>query len=326
MGPSAGMGFLHNPTNLCHRIGRHGRRLTVLVFCVLLAGMLAGCESASVATPTPTTITIAGATAMRRVLQDLTTEFSRLHPNVLFVVRGGGSTIGEETIRQHEVDLGASTLMPPELEKGAPAPPDEAALQRVPIGIDGLAVIVHPSNPITGLSFVQLRDLYSGNVLDWQALGSEAGEVLLVSREDGSGARILFETRVMGAEHVSLTAVVMPSSKDVVEYVSKNPQAIGYVSRSEVAEWIAEGEADQTATPTPPAGIATPGAPRKVKVLAVEGRLPTRENVRSLQYGLTQPLFLISNGKPTGWVRQFIDYVLSPAGQTIVARYHAPVR
>ena len=114
---------------------------------------------------------------------------------------------------------------------------------RVPIGLDGLAVVVHPSNNIAGLSLVQLRDIFAGRLLDWQALGSDAGEILLVSREDGSGSRILFETRVMSDERVALTAVVMPTSQDVVDYVAKNPHAIGYVSRAEVAEWIAEDDA-----------------------------------------------------------------------------------
>ena len=114
-------------------------------------------------------------------------------------------------------------------------------LVRTPIGIDGLAVIVHPENSIAELSLVQLRDLYSGRVIDWQALGSDVGEVILVSREDGSGSRVRFEERVMGAERVSLTAVVMPTSEDVVAYVARNPQAIGYVSRGHVVQWIRRG-------------------------------------------------------------------------------------
>ena len=198
---------------------------------------------------------------------------------------------------------------------------------RTPIGLDGLAVIVHPSNSVKGLSLVQLRDLFSGRVIDWQALGSDVGEVLLVSREDGSGSRVLFEKRVMGDDRVSLTAVVMPTSEDVVEYVAKNPQAIGYVSRSEVVEWLPRGETDVAApaadvTPTP---TATPGGP-VVKVVSVEGLLPTTDNLRSQKYALTLPLYLISNGSPSGRVRQFIDFVLSPAGQSIVSRYHAPIR
>jgi phosphate transport system substrate-binding protein len=295
-----------------------------LASCLLLLGsLLAACDNPTVATPAPTTITIAGATAMRRVLQDLTAAFSRQHPGVLFVIRGGGSTIGEELVRNGQVELGASTLFAPDAPS-AEAPAAADTLVRVPIGLDGLALIVHPSNSVAELSLVQLQQIFSGRVLDWLALGSDAGEIQLVSREDGSGARTLFESRLMGDEQVALTAVVMPTSADVVEYVGKNPQAIGYVSRAEVAEWI-----DDEANAAAPPATLMPGAtaqPPAVKVLRVEGKLPLRAALRSQEYALTQPLFLITNGQASGWVRQFLDFVLSPAGQAIVNRYSAPIR
>jgi phosphate transport system substrate-binding protein len=295
-------------------------RILLLVASLISLG---ACEGASVATPAPETITIGGATAMRRVLQDLATEFSRQHPNVLFVLRGGGSTLGEEAVRRREIDLAASTLLPPDGAHGVPTPASDKALVRTPIGLDGLAIVVHPSNVVAGLSLVQLRDIFGGRVLDWQALGSDAGEILLVSREDGSGSRILFEHRVMDQERVSLTAVVMPTSADVVAYVAKNPAAIGYVTRGEVAEWVDGGSG--TLGADAPSTTATPAAPL-VRVLRLEGLLPAIENLRNQQYALTQPLYLISNGPATGRVREFIDFVLSPAGQAIVARYHAPIR
>lgn len=267
---------------------------------------------------------------MRRVLQDLTAAFSRQHPDVLFVIRGGGSTVGEELVRNRAVDLGASTLFAPQPAASGPTPTADVLL-RVPIGLDGLALIVHPSNSVNELSLVQLQAIFGGEVLDWMAVGGDAGEIELVSREDGSGARVLFEGRVMGDKHVSLTAVVMPTSADVVEYVSKNPAAIGYVSRAEVAEWIEDGAGENTggqAAPTPGMPVA-PGSsslPSAVKVLRVEGRLPLRANLRSQEYALTQPMYLITNGQPSGWVRRFLDFALSPAGQAIVSRYAAPIR
>jgi phosphate transport system substrate-binding protein len=306
-------------------------RLAVLVVTVLCLLSLAACENAGLATPAPTTITIGGATAMRRVLQDLTAEYNRQHPDVLFVVRGGGSTIGEDLVRRGEVDLGASTLFPPEQRSEAQNGPVAAdTLVRTPIGIDGLSVIVHPSNNIAELSLVQLRDLFSGRLLDWTALGSDTGEIQLVSREDGSGSRILFETRIMGEERVALTAVVMPTSREVVEYVARNPQAIGYVSRSEVAEWVPEDLETGAAMGGTALGAVQVGAPTaappQVKVLRVEGRLPTHTDVRSQEYALTQPLYLVANGAPTGKLRQFVDFVLSPAGQAIVDRYSVRIR
>ena len=301
-------------------------RYRVILVLLLLVGTLAGCSSAVVATPRPVLITIGGATALQPVMQALTTEYTRRYPNVLFTINGGGSTLGEEMAISRRVDLGASTLFPPSEPTAA-----QRTLVRVPIGVDGLAILVHSTNVIEELTTEQLRGLYNGTILDWAEVGGEAGEVLLVSREDGSGSRILFEDEVMEGEPVSLTAVVMPTSQDVVEYIAKTPHAIGYVSRSLV---MAQGSSI-AATPSAPnvvTDIVTPTVtPRatpavRVRVVPIDGELPTLAALRARSYPLVQPLYLVSRGQTRGNVRQFVDFVLSPAGQNIVRRYHLPVR
>jgi phosphate transport system substrate-binding protein len=181
------------------------------------------------------------------------------------------------------------------------------------------------------LTTEQLRGLYSGTILDWSEVGGEAGEVLLVSREDGSGSRINFEDEVMQGEEVSLTAVVMPTSQDVVDFVAKTPHAIGYVSRA----LVMAQEVNAVATPTAPNVITeivtptitqTPTPSVRVRVLTLDGELPTLAALRARSYPLIQPLYLVSRGQTWGIVRQFVDFVLSPAGQTIIRRYHLPVR
>jgi phosphate transport system substrate-binding protein len=199
--------------------------------------------------------------------------------------------------------------------------------------VDGLAIVVHSSNTVEGLTEEQLHGLYAGTILDWAEVGGEAGEVLLVSREDGSGSRIYFESEVMKDEPVSLTAVVMPTSQDVVDYIAKTPNAIGYVSRA----WVMAQEVNTAATRTPvapniiteivtPTLTQTPTPSVRVRVLPIDGELPTLAALRERSYPLIQPLYLISRGQTFGNVRQFVDFVLSPAGQSIVRRYHLPVR
>ncbi len=289
-----------------------GRRLIPGWLLIIL--LVAGCSQAPVTTPEPVTLRIAGSTSMQPVLFALTSEYSRQHPSIRFDLRGGGSSVGEERADTRQVALGASSL-PTSESITMTVPGVRTHLSRTPIGLDALAIIVHPSNELTDLTLLNLRDLYSGDVIDWEALGSNNGEILLVSREDGSGSRALFEQRVMGDKSVSLTAVVMPTSADVVNYVALNPQAIGYVSRAHVLPWL-ETTGEQTTSSTGKA----------VRVVPVEGLLPTLENVRSQQYRLIHPLFLVSRGQPQGQARLFIDFVLSPAGQAIVQQYHAAVR
>lgn len=274
-------------------------RLAILFLSLL---SLAGCAQAAVATPVPVTITVAGSTEMRPVLLALTAAYSERHPNILFSLRGGGSTLGELWLENGQVDLAASTAFP-----GAEETP--ATLMRIPIGFDGVAVIVYPDNPVAELTLAQLRDLYSGRLLDWQDVGGEAGEVVLVSREDGSATRLLFEERVMGEEGVALTAVVMPTSADVVEYVAEHPNAIGYVSRAYV---MADG--------------ALPGEMPSVAVVALEARLPTQAEIATQRYYLTRPLFFLRRTADAARLQPFVDFVLSPVGQEIVARYHVRIR
>lgn len=282
------------------------------LFLSLLLPLWAGCSAAAVATPEPVIITIAGATAMHPVLQELTDAFTRRYPNVIFTLRGGGSSLGEDQIAAGRIDLAASTLFPPDTPS-----PGAARLLRIPIGVDGVAVIVHAANPVSNLSLEQLRQIYSGDILDWSEVGGEAEPIELVSREDGSGSRILFEDRVMQGEAVSLTAVVMPTSYDMVEYIAKTPSAIGYVSRGLVMNTAASGSAGAAATVTP----------MRVHVVAVEGVVPSLSALRAQEYAMIQPLYLIQRRSGANdWVRQFIDFVLSPVGQGIVARYHLPVR
>jgi phosphate transport system substrate-binding protein len=107
----------------------------------------------------------------------------------------------------------------------------------------------------------------------------------------------------------------MPSSEAVLTYVSRNPAAIAYLSRAYVREQLED-----------PSGQPSELAPLAVKVLSLEGQLPTVESLAKQQYPLIQPLYLITAGPPAARERLFIDFVLSPAGQAIVAQYHAPIR
>lgn len=282
-----------------------------------------GCQPVDVIAKEPVTIKVAGATAMQPVLYALTSEFSRQHPYIFFDIAGGGSTIGEERLWQGQVDLAASTLISPTLPPTGLTTPGQQQ-QRTPIGLDGLAVIVHPDNPLTNLTLLQLQELYSGRAWNWQSLGWRDTDVILVTREDGSGARTLFNERVMGELPTALTAIVMPTSAYVVDYVATHPTAVGYVTRAYVVEEVNAAAALSPAlTPSTPA--ATRVAPR-VTVLAIENQLPTTAALREQSYHLIQPLYLVSQQRPRDWVKQFIDFTLSPQGQAIVARYHLPLR
>ncbi|MCB0044822.1 MAG: phosphate ABC transporter substrate-binding protein [Caldilineaceae bacterium] len=281
------------------------RPLFSILLILSISLSASACNQAAIQSQPPVTITIAGSTAMHPVLADLTNAFTNQHPNALFDLRGGGSRLGETWTGSGRADIGASTLFPPE---AGDASSTENKLVHTPIGVDGIAVIVHPGNPIDGLTLAELRELYTGRITNWHALGGQEEDVLLISREDGSGTRALFDARTVADEAVALTSIVMPTSATVVEYVAAHPQAIGYVSRA-----YAYSTAQAQAGPA-------------IKIIAIDGRLPTLDALAEQAYALAQPLYLVTDGPPTGAVRQFIDFALSPAGQEIVGAYHLPVR
>ncbi len=260
----------------------------LLATCYLLLVTACG---ATVEPPQPVYLTAAGSTAMTPMVEELATAFQERQPNVTIDVSGGGSTLGRELAAANQVDLGLTSWSP----DGPPAGTQSNVIAR-----DGIALVVHPTNPITGLTLIQAHDLFSGRAIEWDEVGGSPGLVQVVSREDGSGTRNAFETMVMDDDRVTLTALVMPNSQAVVDYVAGDPQAIGYVSMGYLNG--------------------------KVRVVPVEGLLPTPESVSRGEYHLTREFVILSRRGASHETQAFLNFVLSPAGQTIVAQRHGRVR
>ena len=278
------------PSSLVPRpLATIGYWLTAICY-LLLAVWLVAC-GATVETPTPVYLKAAGSTAMTPLMEDLAAAFHERQTWVTVDVGGGGSELGQGMAAAGQVDLGLASWLPD-------GPPD--GLQATVVARDGIALVVHPTNPITGLTLIQAHDLFFGRILDWSELGGPARPVQVVSREDGSGTRAAFEAMVMGGDRVTPTALVMPNSQAVVDYVSRDPGAIGYVSMGYL-----DGE---------------------VRVLSVEGLTPTPETVSRGEYHLTRELVILSRVGASSPAQTFLDFALSPAGQTIVARRYGRVR
>src|SRR5262249_38879458 len=105
--------------------------------------------------------------------------------------------------------------------------PSASPLWGAPIGQDGIAIIVHPDNPATGLSIQQLREIYQGRITNWKEVGGADIEISVVSREDGSGTRAEFEQAVMGDRRTTPNAQVTSSSAAMVQSVAAQPGSIG---------------------------------------------------------------------------------------------------
>jgi len=267
------------------------RKSVGIILCLISLLLLVSCNRDAVELREPVHLKVAGSTSMQPLVEELAQAYAERHKHVTITVESRGSLPGIELVRQGEVDIGMTSWW---------KEPEDTSLWSTPIALDGIAIVVHPQNRVEGLTLLQLKDIFFGRIWDWQNVGGQAGEIVVVSREDGSGTRAVFEELVLKGKRVTPTAVVMPGSRAVAEYVAEHPEALGYVSMGHVSE--------------------------EVKVLEIEGMAPTPQSVRQGSYHLLRPLFLITRGEPTDEIKGFIDFVLSPAGQPIVGRKYGRVQ
>jgi len=281
-----------------HTMPQQRRTLLRPLVLPILLWLLAAC-GAPLESHEPVYLKVAGSTSMQPLMEDLGQAYIEQQEYVTVDVQGGGSRLGIALARENRIDIGTASRKPTAGEEKDPET-EAKRLWWTAIAQDGIALVVHPQNAVGDLTMPQARDIFFGRVLDWEEIGGIPGEIVVVSREDGSGTRQVFEERVMGDKRVTLTAIVMPSSEAVVEYVARHPTAIGYVSMGHLSP--------------------------QVKALPVEGVSPTPEDIQSGAYPLTRPLYLLTGQEPTGEVKAFIEFALSPAGQAVVEQRYGRLR
>jgi phosphate transport system substrate-binding protein len=228
---------------------------------------------------------------MKPLLIDLTTAYSEDHSHVTFDIQAGGSQLGQISTEIGQADIGMLSWPPPNLSD---------KVHVIPIARDAIAIILNPQNQSVALSLREIHDIFSGRLLNWQEVDGPPLSIQVVSREDGSGTRATFETTVMEERAVTPTAIVMPSSQAVVDFVAQNPNAIGYVSFTFLDDRV----------------YATP----------IEGIPPTLETLAEGSYFLSRDLALVIPRQSKPEVEQFIEFVLSPAGQAIIMERWGRVR
>ncbi|MBC7118808.1 MAG: phosphate ABC transporter substrate-binding protein, partial [Methanobacteriaceae archaeon] len=230
-------------------------------------------------------IDIVGSTSVQPVAEKLAAEYMKKHPDVKINVQGGGSSVGITQAQQGTADIGTSSKDLKEDEK--------KGLKVYLIGKDGIVVIVNKQNKIQGLTTEQIRDIFSGKISNWNEVGGPDAKITVITREEGSGTRKAFEEIVMGKEaKIRKDAIVESSTEAVKQAVKQDPNAIGFISLANL---------DDT-----------------VKALEIDGIIPSEKTVADGSYKLQRPFLFLTKGEPTGVVKDFIDWVLSPEGQAIV--------
>jgi phosphate transport system substrate-binding protein len=228
------------------------------------------------------TIKESGSTSVLPLAEAFALRFMELHPRVKVIYGGGGSGTGAKDCAKGQVDIGATSR---ELKIS------EADLISYPIARDGVAIIVHKDNPVDDLSLGEVARVYAGEITNWEGIGGKSGKIRLYSREEGSGTRDVFESKVMKERDISGRAYFKKSNGEIQTAIASDPGSIGYVSLGYI-----EG----------------------TKVLSIEGVKCTVESCKKGDYPLVRRLYFHTKGTPDEPVRAFIDFCRSEEGQKIV--------
>lgn len=229
---------------------------------------------------------IAGGTAHIPVMEEAAKRIMKAWPDVRITIAAGGSGAGARKVAEGLVDIGNTGRPLSDEEKAA-----GGGLESFPFAIDGVAVTVHPDNPVTGLTAAQARDIFAGTTTNWNQIGGKEAAINLFTRDEASGTREVFWKVLLEKGPIADQANVVASNGAMKVALSKDPNAIGYVSM---------GHVDQT-----------------VKAIELDGVAATRENARSGAYPVVRRLFMNTRGKPSELAQAFIDYICSAEGAAI---------
>jgi phosphate transport system substrate-binding protein len=228
-------------------------------------------------------LTLAGSTSVQPVAEKWASAYEQRRPTLTVTVQGGGSTAGVRAALSGAAQIGLSSrsLTAEEGRK----------LRSVVVARDGIALVVHPTNPVRALSRQQVERIYAGMLRSWSSLGGRDLRITAITREEGSGTRAAFESLVMSKSPIAASTLVQDSTGAVRQMVSSDPAAIGYIS----------------------IGLVD----RSVKALELDGVAPTEAAIDAGRYPLVRPfLFLLptSEGPHTA---EFVTWVTGPQGRAL---------
>ena len=231
---------------------------------------------------------ISGGTAHIPVMKVAAQKIMTAHTGIKISIAGGGSGVGIKQVGEGLVDIGNSGRKPSETE-----------LKKYPLkmhqwAIDGVGVVVNPDNPVKSLSTAQLKDIYAGKLTNWKALGGADKTINLYTRDKASGTRAVFWKKALSKGDISAKAHFVPSNGAMKTAIAQDPYAIGYVS---------VGHIDKSVAPA-----------------ALDGVVPTLDNVKQGRYKVARGLYSNTKGIPEGLPKSSLTTCIATKGKKLWQR------
>ena len=267
-----------------------------MVLAVAVAALLA---AGSAVMAQQRNITVKGSDTLVILGQRWAEVYMSNSPGVAIQVTGGGSGTGIAALINGTTDICESSRPMKDSEKAAAKAKRGKDVLELPVAVDGLAVYVHESNPVSELTLPQIKAIYTGATKNWKDVGGNDQKILLYSRENNSGTYVYFKEHVLGNADYYPTAQTLPGTAAVINAVAKDTRGIGYGG-------IAYGK-----------GIKHLRVKLDPNSPAVE---PSMENVLAARYPISRYLYWYFAGQPTGDVLKFAQWVMSKDGQAVVEK------
>jgi len=262
--------------------------LTLAVVAALGVVTLTGCgnKDQSSAKAGSGGVSTDGSTSMEKVIGALGEAFQD-DTGITFTYNPTGSSSGITAVSEGRCDIGLSSRELKEEEK-------DMGLTETMLAYDGIAVIVNPENPVEDLSVEEIAKIYTREITNWNEVGGDDAEIVLIGREAGSGTRDGFEF-ITGTEDACQYRQELTSTGDVITTVAGNPAAIGYASLASIQE--------------------------SVKTLRVGGVMPSEETVKDGSYVVQRPFVLVtkSDTKLSDHAQKFFDFAISSDAEEIIS-------
>lgn len=263
---------------------------TILLHVFLVYGLLVGCSSNI---SNRNIVTVSGSDTMFELTSALAEEYMKEHPGISVKVEGGGTAAGIKSLIDGKIDIcTASRNLKPYEAKSLADYYGSLGLVFL-IAKDALSIYLHPQNPVDNLTSEQLKKIFTSHITNWKEMSGVDTTIQTVIRNPNSGTYLYFKDHVLEGEEYAANSIVIPQTKDIVKFVEANVNAIGY------------------------GGMGYTGNVIHVKIDGVE---PTEQNVKNDTYPIIRYLHFFTTKYPTGEVKRFIDWVLSPTGQSVVRR------
>ncbi len=237
-------------------------------------------------------ININGSTTVLPIMQKVGEAYMAEFPGTAISLSGGGSGNGIKALVDGLTNIAMSSrqIKSGEVEQ---AKANKVEPVETIVAVDALVPVLHPSNKVDNLSIDQLRGIYKGDIKNWKEVGGEDARIVVVSRDTSSGTYETWESMIMKGERVAPSALLQASNGAVVQAVSKNKNAIGYIGF----------------------GYLDPST----KAAHVNGLTATPENALSKTWPIARELYLYTNGAPADEIKSLIDYLLDQnKGQKLV--------